>query len=319
MGDKVEGVDTCDEFFATNPKPSDYDKQSKRMKDFCQHHTNLKTKIVLITSGGTTVPLEQNTVRFVDNFSAGTRGASSAEYFLKSGYAVIFLYRSGSLEPFTRHFPGHTLLDALDISYEGENTNIAVRTEVIPKLLPVLQDYHNAIESNRFLGVQFKTLSDYAWLVHAACDAVQPLGNRVMLYMAAAVADFYVPAKEMPEHKIQSSGGSPKIQLRVAPKILREVATKWAVSTYIVSFKLETDEGLLVPKAKNALERYKHKMVIGNILNTRKYRVLIITPDSEKEILLSPEEQSAGVEIESKIVAVLADKHSAHIESVADS
>ena len=26
------------------------------------------------------MPLEHNTVRFVDNFSAGTRGAASAEY-----------------------------------------------------------------------------------------------------------------------------------------------------------------------------------------------------------------------------------------------
>ena len=35
---------------------------------------------MVITSGGTTVPLEKNTVRFIDNFSTGTRGATSAEY-----------------------------------------------------------------------------------------------------------------------------------------------------------------------------------------------------------------------------------------------
>ncbi len=46
-----------------------------------------------LQSGGTTVPMEHNTVRFVDNFSAGTRGSASAEYFLASGYPVIFLYR----------------------------------------------------------------------------------------------------------------------------------------------------------------------------------------------------------------------------------
>lgn len=39
--------------------------------------------IVCITSGGTTVPLEKNCVRFIDNFSKGTRGALSAEEFLK--------------------------------------------------------------------------------------------------------------------------------------------------------------------------------------------------------------------------------------------
>ena len=35
--------------------------------------------VVLVTSGGTTVPLEKNTVRFIDNFSRGERGAASAE------------------------------------------------------------------------------------------------------------------------------------------------------------------------------------------------------------------------------------------------
>ena len=41
-----------------------------------------KTKgpFVLITSGGTAVPLEMQTVRFLDNFSTGNRGAASAEY-----------------------------------------------------------------------------------------------------------------------------------------------------------------------------------------------------------------------------------------------
>lgn len=28
-----------------------------------------------------------------------------------------------------------------------------------------------------------------------------------MFYLAAAVSDFYIPASEMPEHKIQSSNG----------------------------------------------------------------------------------------------------------------
>jgi phosphopantothenate-cysteine ligase len=39
--------------------------------------------VVVVTSGGTTVPLEKRCVRFVDNFSQGSRGALSAEEFLK--------------------------------------------------------------------------------------------------------------------------------------------------------------------------------------------------------------------------------------------
>lgn len=35
---------------------------------------------VYFQSGGTTVPLESKTVRFIDNFSVGSRGAASTEY-----------------------------------------------------------------------------------------------------------------------------------------------------------------------------------------------------------------------------------------------
>lgn len=37
-------------------------------------------RVVCVTSGGTTVPLEQRCVRYIDNFSSGNRGAASTEY-----------------------------------------------------------------------------------------------------------------------------------------------------------------------------------------------------------------------------------------------
>jgi phosphopantothenate---cysteine ligase (ATP) len=42
--------------------------------------------VAFVTSGGTSVPLEKNTVRSIENFSTGRRGALSAEYFLKMGF-----------------------------------------------------------------------------------------------------------------------------------------------------------------------------------------------------------------------------------------
>jgi phosphopantothenate-cysteine ligase len=68
------------------------------------------------------VPLENQTVRYLDNFSAGTRGATSAEYFLDAGYAVIFLHRQYSLRPFSRHYT-HTkesIFDMLETLPTGE-------------------------------------------------------------------------------------------------------------------------------------------------------------------------------------------------------
>lgn len=43
----------------------------------------LPVRVAVVTSGGTTAPLERHCVRFLDNFSQGTRGALSAEQFLQ--------------------------------------------------------------------------------------------------------------------------------------------------------------------------------------------------------------------------------------------
>jgi phosphopantothenate-cysteine ligase len=55
-----------------------------------------------VTSGGTVAPLEVETVRFLDNFSTGTRGAIAVEEFARRGYAVVHLRRTGSACPFGR-------------------------------------------------------------------------------------------------------------------------------------------------------------------------------------------------------------------------
>lgn len=61
-------------------------------------------KIAFITSGGTSVKLEKNSVRSLENFSTGKRGALLAESFLREEYYVIFFHRKGSCEPYFHHF-----------------------------------------------------------------------------------------------------------------------------------------------------------------------------------------------------------------------
>ena len=58
--------------------------------------------LALVSSGGTAVDLEQNTVRTLENFSTGWRGAVAVEGLLRKGYAVIHLQRLGSTSPFAR-------------------------------------------------------------------------------------------------------------------------------------------------------------------------------------------------------------------------
>lgn len=59
---------------------------------------------------------------------------------------------------------------------------------------------------------------------------------------------------------MQSSNGAPTIHLDLVPKVLQPLVNSWVPKAYVVSFKLETDENLLIKKARIALDRYKHKV-----------------------------------------------------------
>lgn len=99
------------------------------LRNFLAHHTADQVPIVCVTSGGTIVPLEKNMVRFIDNFSGGERGSTSAECFLSLGYVVIFLHRVGSKVPFTRSL-GKYVSSKVDekmisrIQYDGTNIHL---------------------------------------------------------------------------------------------------------------------------------------------------------------------------------------------------
>lgn len=298
-----------EDFYATHLPPSDFEDNRQLLKQFCdQHLQEINQNIVLITSGGTIAPLEHNTVRFVDNFSAGSRGSASAEYFLENGYAVIFMFRSKSLEPFTRKFSGQQFLDMLDINENGENSSISVRGDSVDVLLPMLQRYKAAQESNRLLYINFTSVSDYLWLLRAACECLAPFEKRSLLYLAAAVSDFYVPEEDMPKHKIQSTG-APKISLELVPKILKPLVSSWVPKSFVVSFKLETDDSLLIAKSREALLKYNHKLVIANILQTRKHRVVMVSSSASHEITLSKEQTHTGLEIEEPLVTEIIRRH----------
>ncbi|XP_077525082.1 phosphopantothenoylcysteine synthetase [Amblyomma americanum] len=310
--DETEKWDT---FFCVNKPPADYDEQRRRISDFCSLFVDTAERVVLITSGGTTVPLEHNTVRFVDNFSAGTRGSASAEYFLDQGYAVLFLYRSTSLQPFARRFKPGELLSYLQF-VPGDNSRIEVRADAVSVVRPALEGYQRATaggSQRRILQVCFTTLSDYLFLLKACAVALRPLGARALLYLAAAVSDFYVPPEDMPEHKIHSDTGPLQLHLHLVPKMLKPLICHWNPVAYVVSFKLETDDRILLDKARRALATYKHKLVIGNELHSRKHRVIFVTNEDHQIIKLTTEQAAAGVEIEQIIVEKLSQRHAEHI------
>jgi phosphopantothenate---cysteine ligase (ATP) len=67
----------------------------------------------------------------------------------------------------------------------------------VSKLLPVLKARKAAVDSGRLLMIPFTSLTDYLWLLRASAASMAVLGTRAMLYLAAAVSDFYVPVEEL--------------------------------------------------------------------------------------------------------------------------
>ncbi|KAM4740424.1 phosphopantothenate--cysteine ligase isoform 2-T2 [Anableps anableps] len=292
--------------------PSHAEEVKEKMASFATRHAEAGRRVVLITSGGTKVPLESRTVRFLDNFSSGRRGASSAEYFIDSGYAVIFLHRHRSLYPYTRQFLTINMLDALQFR-GGGGGEVVVDQQVLPDIARVLKRYNEVKDGGLLLPVEFSTLSEYLHLLKAAAQALSSIGSKAMFYLAAAVSDFYIPASEMPEHKIQSSNGPLQLSMKMVPKILSPLVKDWAPQAFVTSFKLETDSTILLDRARRALDTYRHQAVVANVLDSRRGYVVVVTPESQAELVLTEDDVKKDVEIEERIVSNLTSAHSAFI------
>lgn len=303
--DKVE----WEKYFSETPAPKDFENSSRQMEAFCQLHVG-KNPIALVTSGGTTVPLEQNTVRFVDNFSAGHRGAASTEYFLAQGYAVIFLHREKSCQPFIRHLDPRFLLDVLQ---EQPGGILHLSQTHSAQVQPIWRDYQKVKSEGRLLWVTYTTLSDYLWLLRAATICLQERAPKALLYLAAAVSDFYIPPDKMHEHKIQSCGGPLTVHLELVPKMLQPLVSVWGPELFVVSFKLETDEKMLIDKAQGALHKYKHDLVIGNLLKTRREEVTFVTQKESSLLRLTEHQKSQNIEIEKLIIDEVVSRHRNYI------
>jgi phosphopantothenate-cysteine ligase len=364
----------------------DEDHWTSLLRAFTTRHQILHRPIVLVSSGGTTVPLEQQTVRVMDNFSTGMRGAVSVEQFLLRGYAVIHLWRTGSAAPYARTLshllgcvaPNHglswdsldLLLDMQDHEDEGErnqqeitsssrteySNQIRIRPRILHStaLLRAVRERKRVVQDGSLLTIPFQTVHDYLLKLKLCCEALQDSHSLGLIYLAAAVSDFYIPLAHQSVHKIQSRDSpttarvedtheSQKItaddthstfhlQLYPVPKCVGLVRQVWAPHAFCITFKLETDDTILVDKAKLAMEKNQVDMVIGNTLSSRHDKVTIVqrdgtsnhfqTKDISKEYLqlFRNYHQSTSVDtdetdtfLEEAIITHVVDKHFEYI------
>lgn len=244
----------------------------------------LDKHVVLVSSGGTAVPLEKNTVRQIENFSTGMRGARSAEQFIKAGHAVIFFHRKDSLQPFSVEIQDEwkMWLESIDRANRGRG-EFYKKVDLFNKFCSKKSPYSGLI-----LKVEFETVHEYLRDLEIISKEIAASKLKSISYLAAAVSDFYLPENKIVEHKIQSgetAGGSLDLKLERVPKKLGDVKKSWNPNTFLVSFKLETDAKLLETKSKAAIDKYGVDMVMANELKSRRNKVIVYEPKGEPEPL----------------------------------
>ncbi|KAF5807714.1 putative phosphopantothenate--cysteine ligase (CTP) [Helianthus annuus] len=317
--DAVKNLDAVDattsfqvkSFFDSAPLLKDAESISRKLTQFIHQNASLTgsegpRRVVCVTSGGTTVPLEQRCVRYIDNFSSGHRGATSTEYFLKSGYSVIFLYRRGTCQPYCRSLPDDPLLECFKLTSDSSIQVLESHAEAVKS---AISGHHDAVSGGYLLKLPFTTIFEYLQILRLIATSMKILGPNAMFYLAAAVSDFYVPWESMAVHKIQSASGPLDMRLAQVPKMLLVLRKEWAPTAFCVSFKLETDKEILLEKADTALKKYKMHAVVANELSTRKEVVILVT-ESGKVSVYRENDQSV---VESPLIKLLVEKHSTYI------
>ena len=141
----------------------------------------------------------------------------------------------------------------------------------------------SALKEGRLLTVPFRTVEEYLGKLQLCTEAIRDSQSLAILYLAAAVSDFYIPKSERSQHKIQSSDGGLTLNLHPVPKVLKLLRTDWAPDSFVCSFKLETDKDILRQKAERAVDKYGCHMVIGNLLHTRHDEVWILAPETRND------------------------------------
>ncbi|XP_058098471.1 phosphopantothenate--cysteine ligase 2-like isoform X1 [Magnolia sinica] len=299
-------------FFESAPPLRDSFNVSRKVKEFIERNSRSfengrSTRVVCVTSGGTTVPLEQRCVRFIDNFSSGHRGATSTEYFVKAGYAVIFLHRRGTCQPYCGSLPEDSLLDCFELTEDSTVQACPSHAEAVKR---AIRNHHAAVEEGLLLKLPYTTIFEYLQILRVIAISMRSIGSCGMFYLAAAVSDFYVPWESMAEHKIQSAAGPLDMRLAPVPKMLSVLRNKWAPAAFCISFKLETDPKILLEKADKALRKYKMHMVVANELSTRNEEVVVIS--SSDRIAVRREHQNEDVE--KHLIDLLVERHAVYIE-----
>jgi len=175
-----------------------------------------------------------------------------------------------------------------------------------PLLQSTLRTYKHIQQQGLLLTIDFRTVDEYLHKLQLCSESLNICGSLGLVYLAAAVSDFYIPEEKKVLHKIQSrdygiksqasssassfeendeavnamqvqSDNTLTLTLYPVPKVIPSLRKQWCPNAFVISFKLETDSSILQQKSVLAMGRNDVHLVIGNELATRYEKVFILS------------------------------------------
>ncbi|UKK02115.2 phosphopantothenate--cysteine ligase (ATP) [Theileria orientalis] len=245
-------------------------------------------RVIVITSGGTSVNLDRYGIRYIDNFSSGRRGSEIAEFFLSKGYLVLFLSRKTAHLPFIRFTNDrdnpYRLLESLRVE---NNSSITVEggSEFKELILKSIEGY-NKYKSRLFLDY-FTTLSEYQNKFTVIVHYCKRFLQNVAYCLVAAASDFKFSNDSLMKEKFSSSN---TVNLKLEPlpkmrKIIRQISDGYPT---VCCFKMSTNRTEMENSAKEMLSKpTSADMIVCNIFNERLTNVSIVFSDGPTKTLKS--------------------------------
>ena len=137
------------------------------------------------------------------------------------------------------------------------------------------------IHSKRLREIPFTSLAQYLTLLEKCALEINSKNGSKIILLAAAVSDFDVC--ESANQKIDSSSSFSEIKLKKVEKVISKLTSSWAPLAVTFSFKLETNEDLILKKSEKYFQQGV-KGVIGNELLTRRKRIYFISKEQEIKV-----------------------------------
>ncbi|TMW63354.1 hypothetical protein Poli38472_002295 [Pythium oligandrum] len=285
-----------DDFFkkTTEDERWGLEQTEKDVHEFIQKQlidSNQKRGIALVTSGSTIVPLDRANNTFVDESPQVQeyQGPACAEYLLHLGYAVIFVHREDSLQPFSRHFQKYigngafmemlhmrgdqVVMDGLDQTQKSRFENIVTV-------------YNES--KHRLLNIPFTSVQQYLHLLRLTTKAINVVKSRAIAILAASVMDFHVPLPDIDAPRKKDSNFS--VSFVRVPNLIRKIRKEWCPKAFLVTFKHHLKDSEMIEAAHADLEKWGVNVVACTNRHDHPNQISLVTEQEDSIVSCAEDE-----------------------------